>query len=304
MITKTITSPAGETITLVRDDEWTATTGATPAGIRMWNAGNKRHVIAALWQHGEFTDAKGGATVRLAEWANEHYGMSITNSAITMMMGDALNALAFERNVNGKRTYGVKLVALPELWYAKLLHTLEHEIAYLGPEPEPEPTEDAPTTEPEPTVETPTDEEWQSITRELELDAPSLYEVGPPVEIEVAQSVAMALLTHVVEIISAGSPEQTDARVRSLSTDLEQMGQRYGQRLAENDGMRRKIRELGDEIVALRHERDGLRSRLRATESNLNEILKGDNARMVTQEVQKRIDQFMRQAPTSKKGEE
>lgn len=319
MITKSVVTPTGEEIPIVSDDEWLRE-GATPQGLRMWNAGNKRLILAALWEHGAFEDHRSGhAVTMLTEWIFDNYGVIVSGSSLTMLIKDPTTARAIERiATRQKRTDAVKLKALPETWWQKLDATLRNEIPTLRKEagtwvePEPEPTPDAPespASAPE-SVDTttdppvPNDEEWRALTDAIELDAPSVYDVGPPVEVEIAQSVAMALLTQVVEIISAGTPEQTDARVRSLMTDMAQLSERYSQRLQENDKMRRQLREAGDELKALRFERDGLRSRLRATEANLREVMKGDTAKVVTQEVQKRIDQFMRQTPATKKGED
>ena len=51
MASKTVKSPAGETIELVPDDEWIDTTGAEPNSLRLWVGGVKQWVFRALWEH-------------------------------------------------------------------------------------------------------------------------------------------------------------------------------------------------------------------------------------------------------------
>lgn len=312
-IKKTVVSPAGETIELVRDDEWVNRSGVPAQSLRSWQSGNKRFLLAALWEHGQFTDPRGSGSVlrRVREYMRSNYGAEMGGPALSMLIKHDVNLPAFEIDRRRqKKTDWVRLVALPEMWYAKLMHTLETEInpyrrehgTAVTPEPpdEPPPLPVVPFPDEPESVATPTDQEWADITRDLDLDAPTEYEHTPALDLEIASTVAMSLLTQVVEIIHAGSPETTDARVRQLSSDVADISGKLAARLQENDVMRRQLRQAGDEIQALRMERDGLRTRLRGTEANLREVMKGDNARVVDEEVRKRVDQFMRARPTPK----
>jgi predicted nucleic acid-binding Zn-ribbon protein len=90
--------------------------------------------------------------------------------------------------------------------------------------------------------------------------------------------------------------------VRALQSDLNDIAGKLSARLEDNDRMRRQLRQAGDEIQALRYERDGLRSRLRATEANLTAALKGDAVQAINGEIQRRVESIMRVAPATKKG--
>lgn len=314
MTSRTVKSPAGDTIEIVSDDDWVATAGITEKSLRMWYAGAKRFILTDLWLGGEVSDPQSGRAVgkmweRMAErFPGEKLGQPTSFAGLAT---DAMNAAAFQRNTNGKRTYSVKLVAMPEIWYQRVLEMVDE---FEDTSPIPPDVPDLP--EPvQPSAEdraaavmmesvvfpTPTDDEFQSIIDGISLDAPTQYtDPTPPLEFSVASQVAMSLLTTVVEIISAGSSAQVDEKVRALQGDLNDVMAKLAQRLEENDRMRRQLRAAGDEITALRHERDGLRSRLRATEANLTAALKGDAAAAVNSEIQRRVDQIMRVSPTTK----
>lgn len=317
-IERTATSPVGETIPLMPDAKWAEKAGVNPKSVKVWKAGYKRFVIAALWEHGPFVDEAHGLAVRmLCDYVEANYGLSITPGAVTTMMADGVNAPAFQKVAkNSKRTSSVRLVAMPETWYFNLQETIRTELPTLRPKrvvdppaapTDPEPVnghQAAPQTAPvavldEPT--TPSDAEWEALTRELDIDAPTVYDTQPAIELEIAQSVAMSLLTTVVEIIHAGTPEQTDARVRQLTNDLMGVQEKLGKRLEENQTMRRQLRETGDLLIAVRKERDGLRSRLHAAEANLQRAMNSDTQLIINAEVQKRIDQFMRSKPANPK---
>ena len=299
MIQRTVRSPAGEIIEVMGDAEWVKLTGVSERGLNLWNAGSKRFIVAALWEHGVFSNSSGRAISDMLDWIYETYGVEARGGSITTMIRDPINVPAFKRvTPHVKRTHSIQLIALPEIWYSKLMDTLAIEIQHgrvleiLAPEPQPEPIPDE--------IETPTDQEWANLTSALELDAPTIYDSEPVINLDIASSVAMSLLTHVVEIIHAGSPEATDARVRQLKTEFDDVAEKLSKRLEENNVMRRQLRQAGDDLQALRIERDGLRSRLRSTENNLSEILRGDQAKLIDAEVSKRIERFMNAKPESK----
>jgi uncharacterized protein (DUF3084 family) len=69
----------------------------------------------------------------------------------------------------------------------------------------------------------------------------------------------------------------------------------YGQKL------RRELGETGDELKAVKQERDMLRQRLHIAEANMDKAL-GDGRRFVDAEVQKALGRIMSAKPTSSKG--
>ena len=315
MTSETVTSPVGDRIEIVSNEDWVKVTDTPEHGLRQWYVGRKPWVIRALWEHGEFTNSSGRATLDLYTYMAEHYempGQSDNSKSVTSLLAHPMNAPAFERATNGKRTHAIKLVALPEIWYRKLMQDIADSPNRNGDQAAAEAVAalvlpEAPETAPQAPVvdktqqEAPqapwTDDDWS----QLQLDAPTIYEEPPPLEIHIANQVALSLLTTVVEIISSGSADTTQLTgATRLTQELEQSQHLLSQRLMENDKLRRQLREAGDAITALRTERDGLRTRLRMTEHNLTEVLKGETAQAVNSEIQKRVDQFMRTAPTAK----
>lgn len=323
MSSRTVESPAGERIEIVSDEDWILTSGMSPKGLRMWNAGAKRFVIRELWERGSVENKSGRATGELHQAALEHFpDMPETGpTSLTTLMNDSGNSAAFARKTNGKRTYEIALVAMPDLWYQKLMwdiemdsrkqalngHSADVDAAEAVAELVMPPTNGgqlgselvdqlARSTEPDepeafiPTVDRSTDEFDDSL----------MVDVSPPLEIDIASQVAMSLLTTVVEIISAGSPEAMDQRVAALHGDLLEVQQRLAQRLDENQRLRRQLSETGDQVQALKHERDGLRTRVRQLEANLNSALKGDALTAVNGIIQKKVSELMRE-PASRK---
>jgi regulator of replication initiation timing len=310
MSSRTVKSPTGTDIEIVTDDDWCATAGVALKAIAMW-ARSKPLVIRELWEHGPSIDSNGGATGVLFERIREHYPNSVYElsapGAVNALMTEPANAAAFQRTINGKRCYGLELIALPETYYQKLRWDIGGSMSSFTATPvtsngtKPEPIE---ATEPfhdaildNPNIILPIE------TLEIAERLPEVY--GPSVEVEIAGQVAMELLTRVVEIISAGSASgMTDAKLRQLQTEYETVTNRLGQRLEENDRMRKQLRQTGEELAAVKLERDGLRQRLRQTEANLNSALKGESAHAVTTEVMKRVDRIMRETPRPNPREE
>lgn len=311
MASSTVASPAKELIEIVPDEDWMELTGTTSHGLRQWYGGAKPWVIAELWLRGPVENKSGQATKVLFERIQKHFPeaeLPTKPTGFTGIFRDPLNSPAFSRAINGKRTFSIGLVAMPNAWHAKLLQMLPKQ-----KEPTGGPIKPTLTVEPDPIEavidkepidqdegQSISDEELEALFHETALDAPTTYEIAPPLELSIASQVAMSLLTTVVEIISAGSSEAIDDRVKKLHTDLEDIQHKLGMRLQENDQLRRQLRQAGDEIIALRSERDGLRSRLRATEANLTAALKGDAATAINGEIQRRLDSIMRVAPKAK----
>jgi regulator of replication initiation timing len=301
MATKTlIETPAGETIEILDDRSWCELTSTNELSLRSFN-GFKLWTIRALYERGEFRDKSGRAVSGLMQLISTTYpnaSIPLTTTNATGIFNQPINYPAFERVINGKRTFSIKLIALPQSWFIKVTKAIADQPA----EPTPEPVAaDVPDTESAVSI---TDQDIQALLDSVPgVDAPTIYDEPPPLELSIASQVAMSLLTTCVEIITAGSGAAIDERVRRLQGDVAEVSQRLSQRLAENDSLRRQLRAAGDELRALRVERDGLRGRLRATEANLTAALKGDAVQAINGEIRKRVDQIMRVAPTSDKGE-
>lgn len=292
MTSKTVKSGSGYAIEIVDDADWLELTGGSDISLRMWS-GSKPLAIRYLWQHGKIEESRGKATLVLHEGIGSD---EFRPTALTMMMNDPKNAPAFDRHINGKRCYSIQLVALPRTWYDKLRRDMNGDAKTVFEAIRIEANGgiiEAPPAiiEPDPIeafIPTPIEEPIEEPVSTL------------PLDIEIASQVAMSLLTTVVEIIAAGTPETANAKVRQLESDLAGVMQKLSARLEDNERLRRQVRELGEEIQALRFERDGLRNRLRNTESNLSMALRGDAAAAVNGEIQKRVDRIMREAPKAK----
>lgn len=316
MATKTLVeTPAGESIEVLEDRTWAELTSTDERSLRQW-AGFKSYMIRALYEHGEFKEPTGRVTSTIMQYVAETYPNApvvTSTGAVTGMMAQPVCFPAFEAVRNEKRTYSVKLVALPRAWFMKLSQMIADNPLPQPVEESPEPTADETEavsaeqriglgeTVGEPEYETVSDMDIQQLLDSIPgVDAPTIYDEMPAMDLSIATQVAMSLLTTCVEIITAGSGAITDERVRKLQGDYSEVTQRLSQRLAENDSLRRQLRQAGDEIRALRHERDGLRSRLRATEANLTAALKGDAINAINGEIQRRVDSIMRVTPTTR----
>ena len=323
-----VQSPAKEFVEIVDDDDWLSTV-ENPNNATLTLTKARRALLGALWCHGTFADSSGRALAPLHEFATS-LGYVGSAGAANGVFGDPSMAVAVERSIKGKRTLSVKLVALPRKWYDALqtdypaAPTLNGDHA--TPEAAPEATPEAATVPPEAT-ETPPDHDGHTVAFGpvvANLVAPTDDELAqsvilpppdtsPPtepwetettehVDLSIASTVAMALLTQVVEIISTGSPTATHDEIKRLERDYTEASQRLADRLADNDRLRRTIRELSDEIVAIREERDGLRRRLRQAESNLAKATSQDTQRFINERVQQELAKVMRSRPAGTHG--
>lgn len=267
-------------VEIVPDQDWFVLTGAATEGEALRLTRARRAAVKAL-REGPITDPNGQAT-------RELYRRMVRNGydggnprSLTGVLREPAMATAIARDINGKRTMRIELVAVPERW-AHLLN--REQSAQDEPVTEPEPATPEPVTEPEPQGE---------LTDSYLVDTEAL-------RLDVAGSVATALLTRVIEIVSSPDSskqavlerdtalaERDDARTR-LATALE-----YGQRMA------RENRQLGDDLAAVKHERDGLRKRLGQAEANIARMTapNGATAQVVNDLVQAELAKVMRAAP-------
>lgn len=294
MSDRTVTSPVGDTILLLADDELAELAGldATNAhsmGQVLQQTPDRMALLGALWRHGPVIDRQSGrATAKLVELA----GGGIKNP--TAILTAAPVSPIVERKCNGKRTYEIRLAALPERW----LRAIEsaHPAAAMRAEPpdddrlaadvgsermEGEPPDDeaatAPSGSPSPLLATVTD----------------LPERAAP--LVAADAVATALLAQVAAIISRGTDEAPVAN--RLRDDLVTLSDRLATQVEYVEKLRRDLRGSGDTITALKAERDGLRQRLRDAEHNLKVATSVDTQRVIDAEVHRQMERMMRQAP-------
>lgn len=291
MVDRTVTSPVGDTILLLTDEEL-----AELAGIDLGNRHSfaqamrqnpdRMALLGALWRHGPVVDRQSGrATGKLVELAGG--GIKNPTAALTAA---PVNPIV-ERETNGKRTYEIRLVALPERWLPAIESA--HPAAAMRAElPE---REVASTGSDERMEGEPTDDEPHPSGSPSPLSATVTHLPQREMTTEVADAVATALLAQVAAIISRGTDQAPVAN--RLRDDLTTLSERLGTQVEYVDKLRRDLRVSTDQIAALKVERDGLRQRLRDTEHNLKVATSADAARIIDAEVHRQVDKMMRQAP-------
>jgi regulator of replication initiation timing len=284
MITRTVTSPAGEEIELLSDRAFVELAGGDISQqhivtlmVKTTDFPVRWAYIRALWNEGAAVDERHGrATLLLMERALR-YGLppDSNKTSITHQTGPAATgsfSAAVERTEKSlRRTSRLALVRLPERWYAELLsETAQTERVEIEPE----------------------------LIEEQTTAAPALQS-SSVVEIELANAVATALLAQVVEIVSTKGVDGINGarELSQLQLDYAALSERLGTQVSYVEKLRRELRELGDEVHALKVERDGLRRELRATQHNLQVATSKDSQRIIQAEVDRQVAQLMRETP-------
>lgn len=326
--TNTITTPGKDLVTVLPDDEFRELAGMSKSRPQTltykWDA-SRGPVLRALWEHGLFKDKSGLASAKLYAKARK-YGYQGASSAMTMMLrgGDSDHRsnngldVAVERVTQGKRTYEIRLVALPDTWVKRLTQTGHPSTN--GHHPPGTARDEAianvdalkaalaqPVMEPAPDV--PMGPATHEATEQAPPPDPEMSGVVPyfhlPEGVEATAMVAMAMLSQVAEIIrSATYAPQAEAQLKALKASVEETQRNLGARVDENTRLRAEIIKLktrlqdaADLIAATQHERDGLRQRIMRVEGNLTAALKGDTANFVDEQVRREIRRIMEAKP-------
>lgn len=109
---------------------------------------------------------------------------------------------------------------------------------------------------------------------------------------DAAAAVARELLAEVVRIVTRRPEQLEDAAIK----------ERLANALTHGEKLRRELRDAGEELAAVKVERDGLRQRLRLSEANLNKALGDPGKRFIDEEVRKHVDRLMQAKPGTAKG--
>lgn len=284
---RTVTSPGGDDIQVLPDSAFTERAAIS----MMW--ASRLPVLAALWTHGEFTDEISGRATRKVQEVATEFGYRGQPSALNAMVTHPSLARCITRRMNGKRCYSVKLVALPQTWLDRLVDQF--------PVP---PQADLPTEHDRIERSQATTDVTSALLNGSAVNDDFMvgYEEPwepAPMELNIAGVVAMQMLTRVVEIISTGTaPSHGEAQeLARLQTDLREVEHRLHLRLEENSSLRRKLSLAGDELSAVKLERDGLRQRLRIAEHNLQVAGSADVQRQVTEQVRQELAKIMTAKP-------
>lgn len=307
-IERIVTTPTGDELPVYSDADLLTLygDGRSPNALSLMTSWHPRPhsprapALLALWHEGAAEDRSGRAALVLRDRATRYgLGADVEPSVVTTSIGQgAIGELFVERVTNAKRTYSIRLVAVAERWLpyleprtkvgsapattdADLTGTEDDAAATAPPEPEPEGRTGGATCE------------HGDVSADVAVLAPA--GTHSPVEFELTNAVATALLTQVIEIIATGAG--AGPQLGRLQLDVEALEARLGTQVAYVDKLRRDLREAGDEITALRFERDGLRTRLRKAEHNLTVAMSADAQRIIDAEVTRQLDKLMRQAP-------
>lgn len=150
----------------------------------------------------------------------------------------------------------------------------------------------------------------------LEADAPELesdsanaveeqiwqeaHAAGPPDEdtpAPDAAAVADAILRRVTSLLDFDVSDLVSRAAHDVTlADRDEARDRLAITLEENARLRTRLRDVQDEIVAVRSERDRLRHDLHQVEDNLKTMTRNNNG-VISDEVHKAIDRFMRETP-------
>jgi hypothetical protein len=140
-MTKLVKSPGGDSIEVIPDPEFLEVFEANPYDLRQWN--KRRAIFTALWKHGAYVDKASGRATAMLTNDTRNLGRMASPAAFNGMFASSPTVAAcIERDINGKRTYRIQLMRLPELYYNKLL-AVSGGANKPKPEPEPEPYADA-----------------------------------------------------------------------------------------------------------------------------------------------------------------
>jgi hypothetical protein len=275
----TVTSPAGDEVRIYDVETFAELIGFEPGqrhSTALLLTPERFAVLDILWRFGAITDKSGRAGSMLSERAGVAHTPGVLRAPAV--------AACVERVGNTRRVHGLRLVALPEVW-----------LAILDPG-----TKVGGVSRPAPEAES-SDDGLPAHVADSADSAPVEPELAP-IEVELANAVATALLAQVVEIISTGGNAHSE--LRRLQLDVEGLRERLGTQVAYVDRLRRDLRDAGDEIAALKGERDGLRQRLRSTEYNLKAATSGDARRIIDAEVRRQVDRVMREVPNGEHSRE
>ena len=315
MPTRTVQSPAGERIEVVPDDEFAAVAGTTPTAIKHMHR-TRKAILRSLWHDGAVVDPAGFAIAQLAD----RIGLEQQQrKSVSMKFNEAPMGVAVEREIRGRRTNAVRLVALPETWLARIEAIPESADANIDDDPDgigvlaldgetqtfgaPIPV-DPDTFEPvdvalaaEARASVALDGDTQSGEVEAtvhELPVADGGTVHTPDEL--ADQIAGALWIRLVDSVAGTRIDA--AELAALRTERDHLLGRLATQTEYADRLRRDLREAQDLNAAHAVTITGLRAHVRDLERTNHALTHApDVQRLVDEGVRKQLDRIMRQAP-------
>jgi len=276
----TITSPAGETIEVVDDADFLELYDLRQSDLNIWNP--KRPLLQTLWTQGAIEDRASGRATGILHERMRRLGYRAAQTGTASLLQSRAIMGCVDRELNGKRTYSIKLVRLPQTWVSRLEALKRSQPPAQEQRKEVTPPEPVTVAQPQPAEPA---------------------EVFHPEDIpeDVAAAVARELLAEVVRVINA-PPKTIEVPVEAgPSRELIECRDRLSNALEYGNKLRRQLGETGDELRAVKTERDMLRQRLHIAEANMDKAL-GDGRRFVDAEVQKALGRIMSAKPGTDKG--
>ena len=243
-MTKLVKSPGGDSIEVIPDPEFLEVFEANPYDLRQWN--KRRAIFTALWKHGAYVDKASGRATAMLTNDTRNLGRMASPAAFNGMFASSPTVAAcIERDINGKRTYRIQLMRLPELYYNKLL-AVSGGANKPKPEPEPEPYADA---KPEVFV----------------------LEVAPePAPAFDSMAVAQHLLGLVIDKINEPTPEPV---ILEPSPDMKELGRRLAEQTEYGQRMREEARKISVKLSEVTAERDQLGKELSVMRARFDQAL-------------------------------
>lgn len=300
-----MTTPAGETIEVVSDEDFMEVYDVNPVDLRIWSP--KMPIFAALWHEGAVISQSGRATTQLHLTARR-YGYTADMSALNGVFRGGVAMGAIERKVNGRRTNEIRLVRLPKSYVEKLKQVKSKVIVTKLP-----PTKAAATGEGDlvPNIEDYSSHERQHrIELHRQPDPPLIEEakasvalddetqVIPDVADAAAQQVARHLLAEVVKILTAPPPEPVVDR--QMEADFKEARERLAKSLEYSQQLRKQLGDVEFKLREVISQRDQLQRLLGVTEAKLQQNLGSQGNAMIREELAKALDGLMRQRPSTK----
>lgn len=288
--TRTVRSPAGQSVEVVPDQEWADLTGNSVLAVRR-NYTTKMAVFRVLWEKGTVRSPSGQATEALRVAARPYGWSGRTTAGITSMLNESINAPAVKRAINGRRCMAITLEALPEYWHNIITTVAPPRGVQPAAPPRPHPEVPAP--------EVPA----RGIGRVLvEPDPAPSASTNGTVDVDVASAVAASLLAQVVAMVNTPPAAVDRSEVDRVTAELNTAQQRVAHLLADNESLRTRYREQGETLRDTVAERDGLRKRLRMAEHNVDAVLNGPNRGAVADAINRELAKVMEARPAGSKG--
>lgn len=293
-----------------------AITPLTPEAIRLFidqngNRGggrrshaSRRNIVRVLWDlidNGAVENKSGRATQELrarvtieATQSGRGPELAEDSTFFTFLLKEMDRAGLIDRLLYGRRTLRIEAAVTGDDLIAA-----GYPRSYSGSDPAINvlPLED------EDSDETPEDSSDAAIGDDASQELPPESEPDPelpPITVNVDGLTVTGILIEAMSLLSRAIPLTAGSDTPEVNPEVLD---RLATVLADNERLRRKLREAGDNLRAVQAERDGLRRAKQMLEANLSEMARGSlNEQTYRRYVE--LDRLVRSAPGSMKGDD